>query len=649
MRPTALRNAHAGVRRAVLVAATLLAAGAGRADPRPPNLIVLLTDDQRFDSLWAMPLVQDRLVARGVRFEQAFVTSPQCCPSRAGFLSGGHLASQTGVLENAPPNGGFPAFHDATTIATRLQAAGYATALIGKYLNEYELAAPYLPPGWTLFHGALRLSVIKPATFAVGSTTTQPGVGVLTEPIWQHDTDYLRDRALDFIDAHAGDPFFLYVSFGAPHEPADGAPADASLFTSYLYRERAFAEPDVSDKPARVQSAALVFPSQIPGEDAMHRSQLRSLQPVDRAVAALVDRIDALDLADDTAIFFTSDNGLLWGEHHLINKGEAYEESIRVPLVVVVPGAAPASDARLVAANLDVAATLHELAGLAPVGDGASLLPLIADPELPGRTETLLEQAGQNRVWAGLRIRDASGDWKYVEDSAGARELYALGPDPYEEQNLAAHPGQAARVADFAARLAARRGLAITTHAAPRFTPGLLYALPLQHWGGTAPLTWSVASGELPAGFQLDADLGVVFGFATGGETTTALIQVEDSGVVAHTGAPQRYRQSYVFAATSCANGADDDGDQQVDLADPGCESPTDDTESAPVLRCDDGIDNDRDGLIDLADPQCVSLLWPREAPPSASCGLGAELLGAAGLLALRRRAASPSPTRRAA
>jgi arylsulfatase A-like enzyme len=633
------------------VAIAAAAAGAARADERPPNLIVFLTDDQRFDTLWAMPLVQSELAARGVRFEQAFVTTPQCCPFRASFLSGGHFAHDTGVLENAGPNGGATAFYDGTTLATRLQAAGYATALIGKYLNEYELLAPYIPPGWTHFEGVLGISVLPPAVYAVGSTTTQSGVGELTPPIPEHDTDYLRDRALAFVDQHADGPFFLYLAFGAPHVPADGTPADASLFTDYLYRERAYAEPDPSDKPARILTAAAIFPALVAHEDTAHRAQLRSLQAVDRAVAAIVDRIEALELLDDTVLVFTSDNGLLWGEHYLFGKGEAYEESIRVPLVVVVPGVEPRSDERLVAANLDVPATLHELAGLPPLGSGASLLPLLADPELPGRGETLLEQSRAGRVWAGLRVRDASGDWKYVEDSAGERELYHLGPDPFEEQNLAGDPLQAERVADFASRLAQSRGLAITTHTAPSFTPGVPYAFPLSAWGGTPPYTWSVAAGELPDGLVLDAQTGVIAGLPADGASQTLAIRVEDSGVAAHVGTPQRYVRSLVLAATWCANEQDDDGDQLVDLADPGCADPTDDSESAPTLQCDDDVDNDGDGLVDLDDPQCATPLSLREraTPP---CGIGAELLLPLGVLAwtaLRRRACAPSPTRRAA
>jgi Sulfatase/Glucodextranase, domain B/Bacterial Ig-like domain (group 2) len=117
------------------------------------NFIVILTDDQRWDTLWAMPIVQEKLMARGVTFTNAFVTTPLCCPFRTSFLSGGFYAHNTGVLTNALPNGGVSRFHDEETIATILQGAGYKTALMGKYMNGYLKIAPYIPPGWTKFIG----------------------------------------------------------------------------------------------------------------------------------------------------------------------------------------------------------------------------------------------------------------------------------------------------------------------------------------------------------------------------------------------------------------------------------------------------------------------------------------------------------------
>jgi hypothetical protein len=133
--PTATASDHA-------VTATATAA-------RRPSIVLILTDDQRWDTLWAMGHVQEVLKQHGVTFKNAFVTNSLCCPSRTTILTGKYSHS-TGVYSNAPPHGGFPSFHDRTTIATVLHGAGYRTALIGKYLNAYRAAAHagYAPPGW---------------------------------------------------------------------------------------------------------------------------------------------------------------------------------------------------------------------------------------------------------------------------------------------------------------------------------------------------------------------------------------------------------------------------------------------------------------------------------------------------------------------
>jgi len=111
-----------------------------------PNVVLILTDDQRSGTLWTMPNVAQEITAQGVTFSNYFDPDSECCPARASILSG-QYAHTNGVYRNNPPNGGFASFRDATTIATRLHTAGYRTALIGKYLNGYT-SGRYVPPGW---------------------------------------------------------------------------------------------------------------------------------------------------------------------------------------------------------------------------------------------------------------------------------------------------------------------------------------------------------------------------------------------------------------------------------------------------------------------------------------------------------------------
>ena len=202
--------------------------------------------------------------------------------------------------------------------------------------------------------------------------------------------------------------------------------------------------------------------------DEIHRNQLRSLQAVDRAVGAIVAKIAALGQLEQTVFVFTSDNGFLWGEHGLIAKIRPYEESIRVPLVVVVPGIPPRTEEQLVAVNLDIGPTLFDLVGIAHATDGISLLPLLQVPQYPWRTDVLIHSFDPLGGWAGLRTKDGAAEWKYVEYAAtGERELYDLVHDPYEEHNQAALPELQPLLEQFAQRLDELKGLAMISASLP--------------------------------------------------------------------------------------------------------------------------------------------------------------------------------------
>lgn len=510
-----------------------------RAVPDPPfNFVVFLTDDQRFDTLWAMPLVQDRLGSRGVTFNEAIATNALCCPFRASLLSGGFASPNSGVRHNLPPNGGMARFRDSVSLGTLLQGAGYATALVGRYLNGY--APPYIPPGWTVFEvvqGALDSSF---SSVRGSSGAQEPSSGTVMGPFAQYGTDYLRDRALELIDAWRDQPFFLLLSFEAPHAPATPAPGDESLFASYEWRGRGFGEGDLSDKPLWVQRFAF-YPEQAQ-EDEFHRNQLRSLQAVDRAVAAVVDQLESLGLLERTAIVFVSDNGLLWGEHGLIGKPHAYEEALRVPLIVVHPGASPRSDDHLVAADLDLPATILELAGIPFTSDGISLVPLLFDANLTIRPRVAFEGLWDDRSYAGVRVRGGQGNWKYVEHTTAERELYDLTSDPFELLNRAGDPSLQTLVTALSTWLAPRRGLAILTGGRLGPVPGVAYNHQLRARGGTPPYTWSIWAGQLPAGLTLDAVSGLVSGIATQpGEFQEVIVGVEDSSISPQHGGPQMH------------------------------------------------------------------------------------------------------------
>ncbi|MBA2536033.1 MAG: sulfatase-like hydrolase/transferase, partial [Actinobacteria bacterium] len=188
--------------------------------PRP-NIILVFTDDQRADTLWAMPNVQNALVDKGVSFSNAFVVNPVCCPSRVSTLTGGYSHS-TGIYRNSPPYGGFRAFDDSSTIATWLKGAGYRTGYVGKYMNGYR-ATPYIPPGWD--HWVAMEGGYYNYTLNTEGTLTS--FGAAPE---DYSTDVFAAEAISFVEDTPG-PFFLMFSPFAPHSNAAPAPRHANAFS----------------------------------------------------------------------------------------------------------------------------------------------------------------------------------------------------------------------------------------------------------------------------------------------------------------------------------------------------------------------------------------------------------------------------------
>lgn len=513
-----------------------------------PNLVVIVTDDQRWDTLFAMPQVEAGLVARGVTFDNAFASNPVCCPFRAGFLSGGYYSHHTGVLTAVPPNGTVARFDDRETLGTLLQRRGYRTALVGKYMNRYGRDEPRVPPGWDRFVGTVEHRDWWAARFVAGSSgPDEPTVGErLTADAYL--TDFQAAEALAFLDGAAAaggeQPFFLYLAFDAPHRPAQAPPADRRRWADYAYRARGWGESDLGDKPGWVRRRARAAAERGgwgPGLDDLPGRQLATLAAIDRAVGRLLERLDELGVAERTLVAFTSDNGMLWGEHGLMTKAMPYEESIRVPLVVRAPGVEPGRSPALVAADLDLAATVAELAGLQPRGDGASLVPLLADPAVAGRRRLLLEgfgvDPGMVPPWTAVR----TAGWKYVEYVSGERELYDLETDPYELASLHADPARAGLIDELAAELDGFRGLAmVTARELPPATAGRAYSLHLEARGGTPPYRWRLAGGRLPPGLVLDA-AGELTGTPEHPGGGAPMIEVSDSSTSPFHGRPQSF------------------------------------------------------------------------------------------------------------
>ncbi len=419
---------------------------------RRPNVVVIVTDDQRWDTLWAMPNVRHLLADHGVTFTNAFVTTPLCCPARTSIFTG-RYSRHTGVLDNLPPNGGAPAFDDRSTVATWLHDAGYSTSMVGKYLNAYvELPRGYQAPGWDDWHAIYQQPQPKFYNYTLVENGSLVTYG--SDP-----SDYLgtvlTERAVRFVhEAPADKPFLLYLATPAPHLPATPAPGDQTKFADLASLiAPSVDEADLSDKPwAAGGDYPRLASKDLARFQTNRRTMIQCLAAVDSEVADVVHAVDERGQLDNTVFLFTSDNGFLYGEHRLGGKIWPYEESIRVPLVVRAPWIeTPRKDAHLVT-NLDFAPTLAQLALTEPGRpvDGLSLLPLLqAAP--PGSAawrhafvvEYLGDREGGRHSPASTYSAIRSDRYLYVAYLNGWRELYDLQVDPYELVNRAVDPAYA--------------------------------------------------------------------------------------------------------------------------------------------------------------------------------------------------------------
>jgi arylsulfatase A-like enzyme len=532
--PAVVSPLTAGESGAPADATTYADTGPGDTAPAaPPLVIVVLADDLGEDLLWAMPVLQERLLPDAAHFTRAYATAPLCCPSRASLLSGGFYPRDTGVLANEGTNGGMGLFRDTNTLATRLQAAGFTTAILGKYLNGYQEFAPYVPPGWDLFLAQSWLGDSTNSLLIRGASAPDAAsTGVGTDTGGAHLTGWLFDEALTFLDAHPDEPTFLLVAPQSPHTFGSAAAEDFDTWTDRL-RPASFAEADVSDKPPWIQARAPAD-ADIAAWDASTKRLMENLASLDRGVGAFLDGLEARGLLDRATFVFTSDNGVLRGEHRLSDKGLPYEEAVRVPFVVRAPGVAPREDDRLVAMNLDLPATVAALAGLPPVGDGADLTAALRDPTLPLRDHVYLETSiGNHPAWSSV----VTERWKYTVWASGETELYDLTADPAELESLHARAPADADVAGLAGLLTEHRALAVTVLELPAATYGAPYSTMLAAWGGTPPLSWTLEEGALPAGMRFDAD-GTLSGTPTEFGAFLLGIRVTDSGTSPFTGAP---------------------------------------------------------------------------------------------------------------
>jgi arylsulfatase A-like enzyme len=380
-----------------------------------PNVLVIMTDDQRFtaEGYQLMPRLMTRVREGGIWFRNAVSTTPLCCPSRVSTFTGqyAHNHKITG-------NGGQAFKSRTTTIQYQLRQAGYRTAFIGKFLSNNWTTNPPHFDRWAL----MSVWGYYDATFNVNGVTRRPAT---------YSTTYMKDRALeylDFFERSDAAPWLMFVHPWAPHKPATPETKYASASVPAFVENPATQEADRSDKPAYVQNLS---PSKTTVLK-LRTNMLRSLKSVDDMAAAIFARLDALG-ETNTMIFFMSDNGFEWFEHRLHLKRFPYNESVRIPMFVSWPGHVPAGAVRdNIVGNIDVAATIYEAAGVSPsyAVDGRPMFSSNRDRIL---TEYWHESfGGAPPTWRWSWTPEST----YVEyPEIGVREFYA-DDDPWQLNNV---------------------------------------------------------------------------------------------------------------------------------------------------------------------------------------------------------------------
>ena len=298
----------------IALAALALLAAAGQAaaapglTPASPNVVVILTDDEpALDGrlMNFMPNARALLREKGVRFTDFHVETSLCCPSRAGYLTGQHSHNH-GVTRNVAK-----IFDPQTTLATALDTAGYYTALVGKYFNQYGRIAPTVPPGWDRWAAFGDSRYYEYELWLDGA----PGPEVHGRAADDYSTDVLREKTLEVIErAPAGDPLFLWVAPNAPHAPTwEAAPRYAKAACNVpRWRPPNFDERDVTDKPAWVQRRHLLG-----GPGKKLQAVCRQLLAVDDLIGAVRDALDARGQLENTIFVYAGDNGYHQGEHRI--------------------------------------------------------------------------------------------------------------------------------------------------------------------------------------------------------------------------------------------------------------------------------------------------------------------------------------------
>lgn len=412
---------------------------AGRA-----NVVVILADDMRYDEAEHMPNVMSLLAGSGVSFAAARHNISLCSPARAGFLTGQYsmrhrVRSQSDSFGN---------LNDVTkTLPVWMQRAGYDTGIVGKYFTGGNRSAP----GWR-FRRQLAAGAQQQHGFTIwdGETVHEPEAD---------QTRYLRDEVVRFLQT-ADEPFFLWFTPTADHWPFEAPPGHLDDVASLEWPDHR--EDDVSDKPEWIRSLPPLGEGQLRELRTNQRLRIRELLGLDDTIADIFSALEARNSLANTVVMFSSDNGVLEGEHRLplLMKNLPYDPCVRVPCIVRAPGLARAVVTQPAHMAIDLTATCVDVAGARPdlVLDGISLLDILREPARYDDRRLLYDRDDRDDG-DGLSCPPAAGvftaDRKLVryDTTPPSFELFDLSRDPDELANVAEDPAYAADRGDLEADL----------------------------------------------------------------------------------------------------------------------------------------------------------------------------------------------------
>ena len=450
-------NARLVVFMLLLASCMLVRSQAAWGETAPRNVIFILSDDHRYDFMGFMPEApdfletpaMDRMAREGAHLKNAFVSTSLCSPSRASILTGQYMHHHRVVDNQRPVPPG------TTFFPQYLQRAGYTTAFFGKWHMGHELDNPR--PGFDYWAGFRGQGEYFDPTLNVNGERKQ---------FQGYSTDVLTGLALDWLREirPAKKPFFLYLGYKAVHYPFQPAPRHNERYTGKAidYPETmANTERNYRTQPHWVRERRYSIhgidhmetgafdKDPVPDFDELYHNYCEAVHGLDENLGRLLAYLDETGLSRNTLVIYMGDNGFELGEHGFYDKRDAFEESIRVPMLAYAPGLIPpGTKVSEMVQNIDVAATVLEACGV-PVPreaamDGRSFLPLLQGKTVPWRDHILYEYHWEWNFPATpttFAIRTDRYKYVFYHGMWDDNGFYDLETDPIERHNLIHVPG----------------------------------------------------------------------------------------------------------------------------------------------------------------------------------------------------------------